>query len=114
MLRFVVRRLILLVPILLGLSILVFVWIRALPGGPAQALLGERATPETVAAIEHEYGLDEPVYTQYLKFLKRSVHGDFGDSIRSRRPVTEELRQRFPATIELALAAMIFSVSLGI
>jgi len=112
--RFVVRRLILLVPILLGLSILVFVWIRALPGGPAQALLGERATPQTVAAIEHEYGLDEPVYTQYLKFLKRSVHGDFGDSIRSRRPVTEELRQRFPATIELALAAMIFSVSLGI
>jgi peptide/nickel transport system permease protein len=113
-LRFVVRRLLLLVPILLGLSILVFVWIRALPGGPAQALLGERATPETVAAIEREYGLDEPVPVQYWKFLKRAVQLDFGDSVTSRRPVTEELKQRFPATIELALAAMVFSVVFGI
>jgi peptide/nickel transport system permease protein len=113
MVRFVVRRLIVLVPILLGLSILVFVWLRALPGGPAQALLGERATPATVAAIEHQYGLDQPIHVQYWKFLKRSVRLDFGDSIRSRRPVTEELRQRFPATIELALAAMLFSVVLG-
>ncbi|MGH3019696.1 MAG: peptide ABC transporter permease, partial [Gaiellaceae bacterium] len=58
MLRFVVRRLLLLIPILIGLSILVFLWIRALPGGPAEALLGERATPETIAAIERQYGLD--------------------------------------------------------
>jgi peptide/nickel transport system permease protein len=114
MLRFVVRRLILLVPILLGLSILVFVWIRALPGGPAQALLGERATPETVAAIEHQYGLDQPIHVQYWKFLQRSIRLDFGDSVTTRRPVTEELKQRFPATIELALAAMIFSIVLGI
>jgi peptide/nickel transport system permease protein len=114
MLRFVIRRLILLVPILLGLSILVFVWIRALPGGPAQALLGERATPETVAAIEHQYGLDEPVYVQYWRFLKRSIRLDFGDSIITRRPVTDELKQRFPATVELALAAMIFATLLGL
>jgi peptide/nickel transport system permease protein len=114
MLRFVVRRLLLLVPILLGLSILVFVWIRALPGGPAEALLGERATPETVAAIERQYGLDEPVHVQYWRFLKRSVRLDFGDSVTSRRPVTDELKERFPATIELALAAMIFSIVLGL
>jgi peptide/nickel transport system permease protein len=114
MLRFVVRRLLLLVPILLGLSILVFVWIRALPGGPAEALLGERATPETVAAIERQYGLDEPVHVQYWRFLKRSVRLDFGESVTSRRPVTDELKERFPATIELALAAMIFSVVLGL
>ena len=114
MLRFVVRRLILLVPILLGLSILVFFWIRALPGGPAQALLGERATPETVAAIEREYGLDEPVPVQYWKFLKKAVRLDFGDSITTRRPVTQELQERFPATIELALAAMTFSIVLGV
>jgi peptide/nickel transport system permease protein len=114
MLRFVVRRLILLVPILLGLSILVFVWIRALPGGPAQALLGERATPETVAAIERQYGLDEPIHVQYWKFLQRSIRLDFGDSTFTRRPVTDELRERFPATIELALAAMVFSIVLGI
>jgi peptide/nickel transport system permease protein len=114
MLRFVVRRLLLLVPILLGLSILVFVWIRALPGGPAEALLGERATPETIAAIERQYGLDEPVHVQYWRFLKRSVRLDFGESVTSRRPVTDELKERFPATIELALAAMIFSIVLGL
>jgi peptide/nickel transport system permease protein len=114
MLRFVVRRLLLLVPILLGLSILVFVWIRALPGGPAQALLGERATPETIAQIERQYGLDEPVHVQYWKYLKRTVQFDFGVSTASRRPVTEELSRRFPATIELALAAMLFSVVFGV
>jgi len=114
MLRFVVRRLLLLVPILLGLSILVFLWIRALPGGPAQALLGERSTPEAVAQIERQYGLDQPVHVQYWRFLKKSARFDFGDSTTSRRPVTEELGNRFPATVELALAAMLFSVVIGV
>jgi peptide/nickel transport system permease protein len=113
-LRYVVRRLLLLVPILLGLSLLVFFWIRALPGGPAQALLGERATPEAVAAIEREYGLDKPIYQQYWRFLKQTGSLDFGISIRSRRPVIDELKERFPATVELALAAMLFSVALGV
>ena len=114
MLRFVVRRLLLLVPILLGLSIVVFFWIRALPGGPAQALLGERATPETIAQIERQYGLDQPVHVQYWKYLERTTQFDLGTSVASRRPVTDELAERFPATIELALAAMLFSVVFGI
>ena len=114
MLRFVVRRLLLLVPILLGLSIVVFFWIRALPGGPAQALLGERATPETIAQIERQYGLDQPVHVQYWKYLERTTHFDLGTSVASRRPVTDELAERFPATIELAVAAMLFSIILGI
>ena len=114
MVKFIIRRLLLLVPILLGLSILVFVWIRALPGGPAQALLGERATEEQVAQIEREYGLDDPIYEQYWKFLKRALVFDFGNSVTTRRPVTDELKERFPATIELALAAMIFSVVVGL
>jgi peptide/nickel transport system permease protein len=114
MLRFVVRRLLLLVPILLGLSILVFVWIRALPGGPAQALLGERATAQSVEEIEEQYGLDEPVHVQYWTYVKTVGQGDFGTSVTSRRPVTDELKQRFPATIELAAVAMIFAVGLGI
>ena len=114
MLKFAVRRLLLLVPILLGLSILVFFWIRALPGGPAQALLGERATPETIAQIERQYGLDKPVHVQYWKYLQRTVRFDLGTSVASRRPVTDELAERFPATIELSLAAMIFSVVFGI
>jgi peptide/nickel transport system permease protein len=113
-LRFVVRRLLLLVPILVGLSILVFLWIRALPGTPATTLLGERATAEAIRAIEREYGLDEPLYEQYFAYVKKVGRLDFGDSVISRRPVVEEFKQRFPATIELALAAMIFSVLLGI
>ena len=114
MLRFVVRRLLLLVPILVGLSILVFLWIRALPGSPALALLGERATPDTIAQIERQYGLDRPIHVQYWRYIENVTKGDLGDSIVSRRPVTEELKQRFPATIELALAAMFFSIVIGI
>jgi peptide/nickel transport system permease protein len=114
MLRFVVRRLLLLVPILLGLSILVFLWIRALPGSPAQALLGERATPELIAKIRHQYGLDQPLPVQYWDYLKTVFGGDFGTSIISYRPVTYDFGHRFPATVELAVAAMLFAVSLGI
>jgi peptide/nickel transport system permease protein len=114
MLRFVVRRLLLLVPILLGLSILVFLWIRNLPGGPAQALLGERATPQTIAQIERQYGLDKPLPVQYWSYLRSVGQGEFGESTRTRRPVVEEFKERFPATIELAVAAGLFAVIIGI
>jgi peptide/nickel transport system permease protein len=114
MLRFVVRRLLLLVPVLLGLSILLFLWVRALPGGPAESLLGERATPEAIEEIERVYGLDRPIWEQYLKYMQNLVSGDLGTSISSRRPVTEEIGRRFPATVELALAALIFAVSIGV
>ncbi len=114
MLRFVVRRLLLLVPILLGLSILVFAWIHALPGSPAESLLGEHATPEAVAQIRHQYGLDKPIYLQYWDYLQTLGAGNFGTSIATTRPVTYELEHRFPATIELALSAMIFALAVGI
>jgi peptide/nickel transport system permease protein len=114
MLRFVVRRLILLIPVLIGLSILVFLWIRALPGGPAQALLGERATEQAIQQIEREYGLDKPIYVQYTRYVSTVLHGNFGQSVTTRRDVTTELKQKFPATVELALAAMLFSVVFGI
>ena len=114
MLRFVVRRLLLLIPILLGLSLLVFFWIRALPGDPATALLGERATPEAIVAVNKQYGLDKPIFVQYFAYVKQTASGNFGTSQTSRRPVTTEFTERFPATIELALAAMFFSILLGI
>jgi peptide/nickel transport system permease protein len=114
MLRFVVRRLLLLIPILIGLSILVFFWIRNLPGGPAAALLGERATPEAVAAIRHQYGLDKPIYVQYGKYAKQIVTLNFGTSVTTREEVTTEFKRRFPATIELAIAAGLFAVVFGI
>jgi len=114
MLRFVVRRLLLLIPILFGLSILVFFWVRALPGSPAEGLLGERATPELIAAYRERYGLDEPVYKQYWSQLQSWGHADFGTSAASHREVTDEIKERFPATAELAIAALLFAVTLGI
>jgi peptide/nickel transport system permease protein len=114
MLRFVVRRLFLLIPILIGLSILVFIWIRALPGGPAQALLGERATAQSIEEIEEQYGLDEPIHVQYWTYISTVAQGDLGTSVTTRRPIVDELEQRFPATIELAIVALIFAVGLGV
>src|SRR3954471_19448869 len=115
MLRFVVRRLLLLIPILFGVSVLIFFWVHALPGGPAESLLGERGTPELIQQYREQYGLDDPLPVQYVKYVKSLViDRDLGVSNLSRRPVTDEIRDRSPATIELAIAAMIFAVSLGV
>jgi peptide/nickel transport system permease protein len=114
MLRFVVRRLLLLVPILLGVSILVFAWVHALPGSPLQSLLGERATPALVKEYQQKYGLNRPIPLQYWDYVKTTATGQLGTSIATHRQVTTELRERFPATIELAVAAMIVALVLGI
>jgi peptide/nickel transport system permease protein len=114
MLRFAFRRLLQLIPILIGLSIIVFLWVHALPGGPAEALLGERATPDRVAAVRHTYGLDRPLVIQYLSYMKHTIRLDFGQSISTQRSVSGEIRRRFPATIELSVAALIFAIGLGI
>ncbi len=114
MLRFIVRRLLQLIPILLGLSLLLFAWLRALPGGPAQAALGERATPEDIERYNKLFGLDQPIYVQYLKFLGRAARLDFGTSARTGRPVTTEFLERFPGTIELTIFAMVFAIGVGI
>jgi peptide/nickel transport system permease protein len=114
MLRYVVRRLLLLIPILFGLSILVFFWVRALPGSPISSLLGERATPALVQQYNERYGLNEPVYKQYVKQLRAWSHFDFGTSTATHRTITFEIKQRFPATVELAMAAMLFAVGIGI
>ncbi|MPQ98013.1 ABC transporter permease subunit [Modestobacter sp. I12A-02628] len=114
MLRFIVRRLLQLIPILLGLSLLLFAWLRALPGGPAQAALGERATPAKIAEYNETFGLNESIVVQYLKFLGRAVQLDFGTSTRTGRPVLDEFLDRFPGTIELTVAALVFAIVIGI
>ena len=114
MLRFIVRRLLQLIPILLGLSVLLFAWLRALPGGPAQAALGERATPEDIARYNETFGLDQPVLVQYGKFLGRALQLDFGTSSRTGQSVTSEFFQRFPGTLELTVFAMVFAIGIGI
>ncbi len=114
MLRFLSRRLITLLPILLGVSIIVFLFVRALPGSSATALLGERATAAQVEQIERQQGLDRPLYEQYGNYMRNLSQGDLGRSITTRRPVTEELFARFPATVELGFAAMLFALAAGI
>lgn len=114
MARLVLQRLALLVPTLLGLSILLFLWVRALPGGPATALLGERATPEAVERINQLYGFDKPLVEQYLTWLGQLLQGNFGTSTRTGVPVLEEFALRFPATIELTVLALLIAVGIGI
>lgn len=114
MLRFIVRRLIQVVPTLLLLSILLFAWLRSLPGGPAAALLGDKATPEKIAQLNTVLGLDQPVPVQYFRFLGRALTGDFGNSLITGEPVTTEIARALPATIELAIAALLLAVVLGI
>jgi peptide/nickel transport system permease protein len=95
--------------------VLLFFWVRALPGSPAESLLGERATPALVAAYKERYGLNEPIWRQYVTYMDTTVKDrDLGISVATHRQVADEIRQRFPATVELALAAMLFSVSFGI
>jgi len=114
MLAYLGRRLVLLIPILIGVSLLVFFFVRALPGGPAIALLGERANAESVEAIERELGLDQPLPLQYVRYVRNIVSGNFGNSVRTRQPVMEELLLRFPATVELGFTAILFAVAIGI
>jgi peptide/nickel transport system permease protein len=114
MLRFVVRRLLQVVPTLLLLSVLVFAWLRSLPGGPATAFLGDRATPERVAELERVLGLDQPIPVQYAQFLGRVATGDFGASTITGQPVLAEIGRALPATIELSVAALVLAVALGI
>ena len=114
MLRFVLRRLVQVIPTLLLLSLLVFAWLRSLPGGPATAFLGDRATPERFAELERVLGLDQPIPVQYAQFLGRVVSGDFGVSTITGQPVLAEIGRALPATIELSVAALLIAVALGI
>ncbi|HET7520842.1 MAG TPA: ABC transporter permease [Candidatus Limnocylindria bacterium] len=112
--KFILRRLLLLIPILLGLTLLVFLFIRALPGDPAAAILGERATPEGLERVRQALGLNKPLYVQYLDYLSGISRLDFGRSFINHRDVTDDFLQRFPATIELTTAALIFAIGIGI
>jgi len=112
--QLIVRRLFFLVFVLLGLSLITFVLSHIVPADPARVIAGPRASPEAVEKIRKEYGLDQPLWRQYVRYLNGLVHLDFGKSLTSRRPVSEDLARYLPATIELALYAMLFAVVLGI
>lgn len=114
MIRFIVRRLLQLIPTLFGLSILLFIWLRRLPGGPETAILGERGTPELRAQIRRNLGLDEPLLIQYGRFMQRMIRLDLGTSISTKREVMTEFLERFPGTVELTITAMIIAIGVGI
>ncbi|HEV2797013.1 MAG TPA: ABC transporter permease [Nocardioides sp.] len=116
MLRFILRRLIQMVGVVLVLSVLVFVWLRSLPGGPVSALLGERGTPERRAALEKALGLDEPLPVQYFRYMERAVQGDFGVSTKvlPGEDAVDIFFTRLPATIELSFFALVLAIFLGI
>ncbi|HZN71646.1 MAG TPA: ABC transporter permease [Micromonosporaceae bacterium] len=114
MFRFIVRRLLQIIPTLFGLSVLLFIWLHRLPGGPETAILGERGTPELRAAIRRSMGLDQPLWIQYGRFMKRLLTGDLGNSINTKRPVTTEFLERFPGTIELTSVALLIAIGIGI
>lgn len=114
MLKYIVRRLSLILPVLIGVSIVTFAMLRLIPGDPAVVMLGEFASDEQIQDLRESMGLDEPIHIQYIRYLGNTVSGDLGRSIVTNRPVTEEIAQRLPATIELSLAAMGIATALGI
>ena len=115
MLRYLLKRLAVLVPTFIGVSIIAFAFIRMLPGDPVALLSGERVmSPERHALISHELGYDRPIVVQYLDYLWGVVRGDFGNSIVTKQPILDQFLTLFPATVELSVCAIIFAIVLGI
>ena len=110
---YLLRRLALTVPVLLGVTLLLFVSIRSLPGDPAIYLASEYAPPDYVDLIRRDQGLDKPVLVQYGIYLVNLAHGDLGRSVKSRRPVIDEVKDRLPLTLELAVSGMFVAAALG-
>ena len=114
MLAYILRRLLLIVPVLFGVSTALFVLMRVVPGDVARTILGQNASPEAVAALREQMGLDRPLLVQYGDWLWGLARGDLGDSLRTGHPVSTLIRQRFPATLELTAAAMVVSLAAAI
>lgn len=114
MARFLARRLLLTIPVLLGVATLVFSLLHLVPGDPAQAMLGESATPAEMAQLRSRLGLDQPLHRQFLRFLSGAVRGDLGASFRTNQSVTRAIAERLPATLELAAASMAVAVIVAI
>jgi len=113
MLAYITRRIFIMIPTLLGMSVIVFFMLHLTPGDPAELLMGERASEEALQDIREHLGLNKPVYVQYGIFLKQLLQGDLGETIWTRQKVWIEVKQRFPATIELAVVALFISCVLG-
>ncbi len=114
MIRYIAQRLLMLIPVLIGISIITFVMIRLIPGDPARIMAGERATEEQVQRVREMWGLDKPLHEQYIIYMKNLARGNLGRSLKRNEAVTQELRWALPTTIELAFAAMFVAILIGI
>ena len=114
MIFYVIRRLLAAIPTLLAVLTLVFVIVRIVPGDPAVAILGDRATPDAVAGMQHRLGLDKPVWAQYLDFMGHSLRGDFGTSMVTGRPILQDVGAVLPHTMDLTIASMLVGTLLGV
>lgn len=112
--NYIIKRFLLLIIILIGVSFLVFISTRLIPGDPAKIMLGERATPAAIASLRNQLGLNKPWYTQYFIYISNIAKGDFGRSIFTNNPVLEDIAQKFPATIELAFASILIALPIGV
>ncbi len=114
MTAYITRRLLLMIPVAFLVSVMIFMLLRLTPGDPIAILFGEEPDPTVIANLRHQYGLDRPVPIQYANWIGRFLHGDMGRSLRTRQPVTEAIFTRLPATLELGLAALCFSLLISI
>ena len=112
--RFLLRRLLLTIPVLFGVATLVFSLIHLVPGDPVQAMLGESASPQDIEQLRRTLGLDRPLYVQYVNFMRNAAVGDLGTSLRTNQPVSTVIAERLPATFELAAAAMVVALLVAI
>jgi peptide/nickel transport system permease protein len=109
-----VRRIFALIPVLFGMTLVVFAIIHAIPGNPAQVILGQRATKEAIENLTAQLGLDRPWYIQYVDYLKALLHGDLGTSLQTRGPINEEIWPYLAATMELTIVAMVIAIIIGV
>ena len=114
MLKYISKRIIYLIPVLIGIVLLVFTIMYFSPGDPAKLILGDRAPEEQVAALRHEMGLDLPYYQQLFNYIKNAIHGDFGNSYQLRMPVWDIIKLRFPLTLQLTIFTMLIAVLIGV
>jgi len=111
---YIIKRLLQIIPVILGVTIIAFTLIHIAPGDPARNMLGQHASQQEIDEIRTKYGLDQPLYVQYFIWLGDVLQGDLGRSILSHEQVTIEIASRFPNTIELAIAAMLFAILIGV
>lgn len=114
MMSYTIRRFLMLIPVLFGMSMIVFSIVRAIPGDPAQTILGTKASPEAIASLRENLGLDNPFFVQYGSYIKDLLTGDLGTSIRTGTPINEEIWTALAATAELSIVAMLFAIIIGL